>query len=301
MTSARLSYAVITPVRNEERHLGAVAQALAAQTVPPRRWIIADNGSTDASLALAAELASRYQWVTPLDTGDTGEVTRGAPIVRAFHAALEQLDVDPDIVVKLDADVTFEADHFERVLAEFERDGKLGIAGGSRYEQGADATWRQRHGTGAGVWGANRAYRRECLRAILPLEERMGWDTIDMIKAAVVGWEARVIEELPFRHHRPEGVREPRRTGAWASQGRAAHYMGYRLSYLLARTGYRAFRDPAAVALLWGYAGAALRREPRCADERVRAHVRRTQSWRHLPTRIRDVRRPRAELGPRAE
>ena len=72
--------------------------------------------------------------------------------------------------------------------------------------------------------------------------------------------------------------------------------MGYRLSYLLIRTAYRVLRDPAAVGLLLGYARAAAGRRPRCADEDVRAYVRRQQSLRRLPLRVREALRPRAPL-----
>ena len=44
-----------------------------------------------------------------------------------------------------------------------------------------------------GVWGANRAYRWDCLRELLPLEERMGWDTLDLVKATVRGWRTKVM------------------------------------------------------------------------------------------------------------
>jgi poly-beta-1,6-N-acetyl-D-glucosamine synthase len=294
-------YAVITPVRNEQDHVRSLAAALAAQTSSPARWVITDNGSTDATEATVRELAARYSWATLLDTGHQGELMRGGPIVRAFHAGIEHLDFEPDIVVKLDADITFEADYFERLLTEFEKDDRLGIASGSCYERDPEGTWRQRHGTGAGVWGANRAYRWECLRELLPLEERMGWDTLDLLKASVHGWRTKVVEELPFRHHRPEGVRDGSRMRAWASQGRAAHYMGYRFTYLLARTLYRALRDPAALALLAGYAAAALRREPFCSDAALRASVRQAQSWRQMPARIREARRPRAAMHPGAD
>jgi poly-beta-1,6-N-acetyl-D-glucosamine synthase len=296
MNSSALRYVVITPVRNEEQNLRVVADVLAAQTVRPNRWLIADNGSTDSTRDTARELAARHSWIAALDTGTDGELMRGAPIVRAFHSALEQLDFEPDVVVKLDADITFEPDHFERLLAEFERDPALGIAGGMGYERADDGVWRQRHGTGAGVWGANRGYRWACLQEIRPLEERMGWDTLDLIKAQVHGWETRVIRELPFRHHRVEGKRDGSRFRTWAIQGGAAQYMGYRPSYMLVRAFYRALQEPAALGLLWGYLVPVLRREPSCADGDLRAHIRRAQSLRRLPLRIREARRPRAAL-----
>jgi glycosyltransferase involved in cell wall biosynthesis len=285
---------VVTPVRNYEQNLRTLAAVLQAQTVRPERWLIVDNGSTDSTRIAAHELDARHPWIEALDVDDEAKMMRGAPIVRAFHAALGELDIEPDLVVKLDADITFEADHFERTLAAFAEGPNLGIAGGAGYECGVDGIWRRRHGTGAGVWGANRSYRWACLQAILPLEERMGWDTLDLVKASVHGWDVRLLSDIPFRHHRPEGRRDGARARTWAIQGDAAHYIGYRFSYLLVRTLYRTAHEPSAIALLWGYLWAAMRREPRCADGDVRAYVRREQSLRRLPLRIREARRPRA-------
>ena len=297
MSEAPRSYNVITPVRNDEQNLRAVAAALMDQTVRPTRWIIADNGSTDSTRAEAQKIASSIDWVTAVEVPTDAHTTRGAAIVRAFHAGLAEVCTEADVIVKLDADITFGVDHYERLIGAFAADSSLGIVSGVCFEQATDGTWRQRHGSGFGVWGANRAYRRACLAAILPLEERMGWDTIDLVKASLRGWTTQVLEDVPFRHHRPEGSRESRRTRAWALQGQAAYFMGYRPSYLLLRTIYRTVQEPSAAALLWGYLSAVMRREQRCADSYVRGYLRSTQRWRYLLDRARKARRPRTVLG----
>ena len=86
-----------------------------------------------------------------------------------------------------------------------------------------------------------------------------------------------------FPHHRPEGSRDGARPRHWATQGRAAHYMGCGFSNLLVCTIFRTAQEPSATALLWGYLGAAVRREPRCADVKLRTQMRREQSLCRLP------------------
>jgi glycosyltransferase involved in cell wall biosynthesis len=289
------SYAIITPVRDEADNLHRLAQCLAKQTVLPSAWVVVDDGSTDGSRDVVASIAREHPWIRLQSTGGA-RLARGAPVVRAFHAALESLDPFPDVVVKLDADMSMESDHFERLLHEFARDPRLGVAGGIGYEEQADGVWRQRHGTGPAVWGGCRVYRRECLQDILPLEERMGWDTLDLMKANLRGWKTDVFYDLPFRHHRAEGERDGGRLRTAIIQGAAAHYMGYRFSYLLVRALYRMLRDPSALGLLGGYLAARLRRLPRCEDAELRAYVRRQQRLRNLPLRAREARRPRASL-----
>ncbi len=124
----------------------------------------------------------------------------------------------------------------------------------------------------------------------MPLEEREGWDELDALKARLEGWQTRVVVDLPFRHHRKLGQRDGLAHGCGCAQGETAHYMGYRPSYLLARTAYRIVREPQAALMLVGWAGAALRREPRLPDAGVRSYLRDQQRIRNLPLRARETR-----------
>lgn len=290
------TYAVVTPARDEAPNLERLARALAAQTLSPTAWVIVDNGSTDDTREIADEIARRDSSVAVRGVSRVADDARGAPVVQAFHAGLECLQAEVDVIVKLDADISFEPDHFERLIAAFADDATLGIAAGTCYEQDPDRIWRQRHSTGIGIRGACRAYRRECLAQMLPLEERLGWDTLDLVKAKVNGWTTRVIDDLPFLHHRPWGARERTARERWSGQGEAAYYMGYRLSYLLARTLYKSLRQLSALGLLEGYLRARVRRTKRCADPDVIAFIRRQQSLRSMPERVREAVRRRKPL-----
>ena len=252
-----LSYGIITPARNEATNLRQLAHCIAMQEAAPTAWVVVDDGSSDGTPDLVESLAREHPWVRLTSSSGTS-LARGAPIVRAFHAGVAGLESLPDVVVKLDADITVGPDYFRRLLTEFERDPRLGIAGGACFEATSDGVWRQRHGTGPPVWGACRAYHRECLREILPLDEHMGWDTLDQIKANLRGWKTVVFYDLPFRHHRVEGERDGSRLRTTTIQGEGAHYLAYRPSYLIVRT---LFRKPP--------------RPSRCgASDRIRASVR---------------------------
>jgi poly-beta-1,6-N-acetyl-D-glucosamine synthase len=280
-----LHYAVVTPVRNESENLERLARCLATQSVTPLRWLIVDTGSTDDTVVIAQALVVRIPFTQLERAGvEDAQPQRGAPIVRAFEDGLAQLDDRADILVKLDADVSFEPDYFSRLLAAFERDPTLGIASGSA-EEFDGVNWTMRPNTGGSVWGAARAYRRECLAQISPLEKSMGWDGIDEAKAQLHGWRTKTFAELRFRHHRLEGERDGRRWRAWSARGRAAHYMGYRWWYLVLRSLHHTRHDLAALAMIGGYAAALIRRERVCSDTAVRSHLRRAQSVRNLRAR----------------
>lgn len=284
-----MTYAVVTPARNEADSLSTLADSLAAQTVTPWRWVVVENGSTDATREVLEQLGQQVPFLAVLSVDAAGRPVRGAHIVRAFESALPALDPLPDVVVKVDADITFPADHFEQLTERFAADERLGLASGTCYEQ-VDGTWEERHVTGDHVWGAARAYRREVLPVVIPLEPRMGWDGIDQIKANLAGWRTATFKDLPFFHHRPEGVRDGAAFRARVNQGRASYYMGYRPTYLLLRSAFTLRRDRAALGLMWGYVLEAASRRPRCPDPSVRQYIRAQQSATHWRRRLGEAR-----------
>jgi poly-beta-1,6-N-acetyl-D-glucosamine synthase len=288
MLAESLSYAVITPARNEAENLRRLAEALFAQTARPSTWLIVDNGSTDETPDVARGLADAHDWIRTASVPGEAVATRGGPVARAFAAGIDQLGEPPDVVVKVDADISFDADYFERLLARFTEQPSLGIAGGTCYEL-EDGVWVPRHVTGDRVRGASRAYRWACLQDVLPLEDRPGWDGIDELKAVARGWTTKSFADLEFRHHRALGRRDQSRWRRLYEVGRAAHFTGYRPTYLVLRSLFKARKELAALALIGGYAAAAVRREPRCDDPLALDFLRRQQALRRLPLRAREA------------
>lgn len=279
-----LSYAIVTPARDEVDNLPRLASCLLEQTVTPSAWHIVDNGSTDGTHELAQGLAAEHGWIRALAIPGASSADRGAPVVRALLAGIAALEERPDVLINVDADISVAPDYFERLVAQFETDPSLGIASGSIFELERGG-WRQRHLTGSTVVGASRAYRWACLQDIMPLEERVAWDGLDEFKANAREWRTRTFEDLKIRHHRREGERDGTNWRARRNQGHAAYYLGYRPWYLVLRALWQARREPAALGMVSGYAAAALKRDPRSSDENARAYLRRQQSLRNLRLR----------------
>jgi hypothetical protein len=97
--------------------------------------------------------------------------------------------------------------------------------------------------------------------------------------AELRGYRTAGFQEFGFRHHRKVGEREGR-LRAGSALGRQAWYMGYRPTYLLLRAVYRARENAASLAMVWGYATAAVTGAPQCPHPPVTDRIRESQRLR---------------------
>jgi biofilm PGA synthesis N-glycosyltransferase PgaC len=282
------SYALITPARNEAENLVRLAECLRRQTLLPTEWIIVDDGSDDGTASVADELAQTYAWVRRIDSpGRRDEQMArgriGGRDVIAFHAGVAGLRKEAGVIFKLDADVSMSTDYFANQLQKFRANPRLGIASGTCWEQDG-TTWKPYYVTRSHARGATRGYRWQCWQDVHPLEERLGWDVIDEVKARLHGWETRSFLDLPFYHHRGLGERDGS-VVQWESQGTLAHFVGYRFSYVVGRSLFRARTDISAFRMIRSYLRASVARAERYHDHDVVSYLRREQRFRKVPRR----------------
>lgn len=277
-----LTYAIITPARNERDNLQRLAESILAQHHPPTSWVIVDDGSDDGMREIADELAQHHDWIQVVGTGqDTANLAMGRRRGRdllAFRRGLRSLPTPVDVFVKVDADTSFDPDYFTRLLDRFAEQPNLGIAGGACYEL-INGQWQRIKVSGSHPRGASRAYRWALLDDVFALEPEMGWDGIDEIMAELHGYHTTGFTDLGFRHHRKVGEREGR-LRAGAALGRQAWYMGYRPSYLLLRALYRARKNLTSAAMIWGYACSAATNAPQCPNPTITRRIRDRQRLR---------------------
>jgi biofilm PGA synthesis N-glycosyltransferase PgaC len=231
------SYAVISPVKDEVKNFDRTAQALLAQTHRPLQWVVVDDGSTDGTLEIASRYAAEHDWISVIRARGPGRRERGAPIVRAFKQGAASLQTRPDIVVKLDGDLSFPSHYFAWVTSVFMVDARAGVVGGLMFVN-EDGEWVYDRVSRRTVHGAIKAYRCDCLDDIGGLSESMGWDGIDEFGARARGWNVHVLSELSVLHYKTRGSAQPWLRARW-EEGRGAHYMGYRVSAVMLRSGYR--------------------------------------------------------------
>src|SRR5216684_4331931 len=131
MNSLNTRYAVISPVRDEEAYLGDTIACMIAQTIRPTQWIIVDDGSTDATGKIIDEHAAKHPWIAAVHRENRGFRKAGGGVVDAFNAGYTALKSENwDFIVKLDGDLSFQNDYFERCFEEFASQPRLGVAGG---------------------------------------------------------------------------------------------------------------------------------------------------------------------------
>ena len=265
---------VITPAHNESDHIGEVVTAVRDQTRPPDLWLIVDDGSTDDTAAIAAELERttpflRVLSVPPAGPADTDDRLAVALEARAFNWALRQVDWhDYDFVGKLDADIVPPPETYERLLAEFAADEELWLAG-TYLEEDHGRGWEVNEHPAYHVNGGLRLYRRECLELLDGLPERLSWDTIDATYARMKGHRTQSFPDLRARHLRRSGAAAGFLRGK-ARHGECVWLVAYPPTLVLARAArmsVKRFGPLAGLAFLWGYARAAVRRRGRIDDE----------------------------------
>jgi glycosyltransferase involved in cell wall biosynthesis len=251
-----VSYVIISPVRNEARHLSRTIESVARQTILPTRWIIVDDGSTDGTRELASEAAVRYSWILVVARPDRGSRKSGSGVMEAFYDGLKRLDSSAwEYLVKLDGDLEFEPVFFEEIFRAFSREPALGISGGDIYHFEADQkVIESQNDPDFHVRGATKVYRRACWEAIGGLVPATGWDTLDEVKANMVGWRTARVSSAPALHLRPTGAAD----GGWRNafkNGRGSYISGYHPVYMLSKCVKRVFERPVLIQSLGLAAG----------------------------------------------
>jgi|SRR5579863_7135433 len=196
------TYILITPARNEAQFIELTLQSMVGQTYRPLKWIIVSDGSTDSTDDIVRKYTADNPWIELLRMPARAE-RHFAGKAHAFNTAYERLrGTDFDVVGNLDADVSFEADHFRLLVARFAENPRLGVVG-APFREGSHQ-YDYRFTSIDNVWGGCQLFRRECFGAIggyAPLKGG-GVDLVAVVTARMNGWQSRTYPESVCVHHR---------------------------------------------------------------------------------------------------
>jgi glycosyltransferase involved in cell wall biosynthesis len=283
-----IEFVIITPARNETQYLPATINSVAAQTIQPKKWILIDDGSTDGTPGLMEAAAKSHPWIQVVRRIDRGFRKPGGGVIEAFYDGYNLIgDTTWDYLVKLDADLSFEPDYFEKCHAHFAEDPKLGIGGGIICGLVDGQLVEEAKGDPPfHVRGATKIYRRACWDEIGGLLRAPGWDTLDEVKANMLGWKTYGFPELKLNHYRYTGHAEGTWKN-WVKNGRANYISGYHPLFMLCKCISRLQEKPwglVSSALFYGYISGYVKRVPR-VDDRALIRYLRAQQMRRLTLR----------------
>ncbi len=251
-----------------------------AQSIPPARWVIVDDGSTDETPQILAEYAARHSFIQVVTKPDRGHRAVGPGVIEAFYYGLDQVRMeDYPYLCKLDLDLDLPPRYFEILMTRMEDNPRIGSCSGKPWFRSASGTWiSEKCGDEMSV-GMTKFYRRTCFDQIGGFVREVMWDAIDCHKSRQMGWI--VVswndDELRFEHLRPMGSSQKSVFTGRRRHGFGQYYMGSDPAYFIATGIYRMAHPPyvlGGLATLQGYIGAWLRRDKQHEDAELRRFIR---------------------------
>jgi len=278
------TYIIITPARDEEDYLERTILSVLQQSILPIQWILVDDGSRDRTGEIMDHYAQLYPWITVCHRNDRGFRNSAGGEIDAFYDGYSRIACsDWNFVIKLDGDLSFSPDYFAKCFAEFANDPRLGIGGGGIYHELKGGITLEKSPM-FHVRGATKIYRRECWDDLGGLMRAPGWDTVDELKANMLGWTTRSFPDFRLLHHRYTGAA----AGAWKNaikDGRANYIAGYHPLFMLVKCAARSIKYPCLVGsagLMRGFLSGYWERVPQVQDRGLIRYTRNQQLRRLL-------------------
>jgi len=270
-------YIIVTPVKNEEKFIGQTINSVINQTIKPQRWIIVNDGSTDKTGQIIQQFATQFTWIQEIENEKSLTRKMGGQAALMHGLRLVKVD-DYDYFIRMDGDVTFDPHFFRSIFKKFEANPKLGIASGVCFVNQNDEMVEEKHPR-FHTRGPLKVYRAECFKAIGGLDPEEGWDTIDEVKANMLGWQTRSFPEFKIHHLRKTQTASGLLRG-YRNVGQVAYYTGYHPIFMLIRAIKNMFARPyliGGVNMLIAFCQGYYKKLPRVNDKKFITYLRKQQ------------------------
>lgn len=257
-----------------------------AQSVRPAKWVIVDDGSSDATPRILEEYRARHDWIEIVTRTDRGHRAVGPGVIDAFYTGYATIEPAAfDYLCKLDLDLRLPRGYFEILMQRMEDDPRIGTCSGKSYVEQGGQLVSERKGDETSL-GMTKFYRVSCFEEIGGFVREVMWDGIDCHRCRMSGWIACSWDDpaLRFVHLRPMGTSQQNIYVGRMRHGYGQYFMGTGFFYMLASALFRLSEKPyvfGSLAMLWGWIGSAIGNKPRYEDAEFRRFLRRYQ-WRAL-------------------
>ena len=278
-------YVIISPCRNEEKFMKATLDTVCQQSILPDKWVIVDDGSTDATPDILKGYADKYDFISIVSRKNRGHRKVGGGVIDAFYSGMSSINIDDyEYLCKLDLDLILPLNYFELIINKMKENPRIGNASGKPYY--VDEATGDLISEGCGdenSIGATKFYRVKCFKQIGGFVRQVMWDGIDGHRSRMLGWIAISWDEpaIRFTHLRPMGSSQKSILTGRRRHGFGQYFMGSSFTYMSVAATYRMlFHRPfilGGFAMWWGYVKSALTRIKRLEDPEFRKFLRQYQ------------------------
>lgn len=260
--------AIVTPLRDEEKNINKLFDAVSKQTANIFYWVILENGSTDGSKQILKNIKCPVN-VEHLEiinlTENNINYELGSNYARIINYGFNYLKEKAnfkkiDFIGILDSDIFLEEMYYEKLLQLFSKDSKLGITSGVIVN--LDGTVEK---TGNNwVRGGCRLWRQTCFNQIGYLVGPSA-DSLSTAKAISNKWLAYpAINAIAYS--RPVGSRVN-----YQYYGEASYFRGCNSIYILVKCIYQLckLKFKLSQGLFFGYFSSIFKNKRRVSDKQV--------------------------------
>ncbi len=284
---------LVTPAHNEAAEVEGLVDSVRRSSLPPERWIVVDDASSDGTGDELREAGSDLDFLTVHRIEPAGREAgqaeaaaeymgfRYSEVVRAGFAQIDPLLPDARYVGILDADIRVEPDYFEQLIARLEQEPRLGIVSGALVSREADGRRRLEAGQRLDIpRGGLRVMKRACFEEVGRFARCRAPDSVMNVRAWAAGWRTELLPDVIAETTRPTGSRTGSSSGRrpeTVSLGQRAWNLGRPFWQVCLFAGAKVARGELADGLGWlqGYVDEAVRGGERLEDPVVRRYYRR--------------------------
>lgn len=252
-----MKYVIVIPAKDEQKNIADTLQSVAEQALLPEACLVVDDNSSDDTSKIVNTFSEKYSFIKYYkNLSPKNSYALGGHVVEVFNIGLKQLDemgVEFDYAIKMDADITFEPDCIDKLFSKNEVI-EHGIFSATPYymHNGKKILDYSPHWHAHGQF---KIYNIKCLHEIGGIPLSLGWDTADNIKAMSRGWKTQAYRDVFYKMHRKVGGKSSLKKGR-INHGIGAYVLGYSFTYFTIKVLHDILRPPVvlgALNMLIGY------------------------------------------------
>ncbi len=235
------NYILFTPAKNEENNLPDLIESISSQTLKPKKWLIANDNSTDSTSDILKKATKDYDWIEYINLHDNKyredpHNRYGYICKKGFKKLIDkckQENIKFDYIGNVDADLIFPSKYFEELLDYLEKNPNIGWVGGDmrikekgnniHEESGVLERFEKAPPSGSGI-----LFRKEAYSEIGGWPSVKSSDTVVKILLREKDWRIKKINDVKYWQTRPTSS-----VKGYSSKGELAYYLNTNLFSVL--------------------------------------------------------------------